>query len=423
MAQTFSRITHPMMIVGAGNALSKVMMFIATVWIANTVREEAFGAVMVGFTIVNYFAVFGFAGVDTVTTREAAHRSPAQRASLASEVILIRTLISLLLCACTLACAYAMRSTAGRMTHLYAWTLLPQAINTVFLFYGVEWSRPVMMYFIGGRIVYLCGVLLWVRGPEDALYVPVVFGIALVAEHIYLCIQWARRYAFRVTRLTRRTLRRWLPALPITISASGLLLHENAALILLYFLRGSADAGLYAASYKLVYVALSLATLLSYVYLARATRAVRANSRMAQRHFIYFCSICGIAGFVCAICGSILAPWIIGMLYRPEYTMSAALLSIGIWQMVLAPIRIVSFQMINACHGQRAAVRVIWFSALMSVAAICLGIWLWGAIGAAYGTVVGEACVAGFLFISARRAIAATVHHDSRSTLATQDVV
>lgn len=412
-----------MLLVGAGNALSKAMMFFANIVIANRLLEEGFGAIGVGFAIVNYFALCGFSGIDTITTREAAHNSPDSCASLATEVLLIRLVVVVAMCTCTFLAGLLISGPAGTMTQLYALTLIPQVINTVFLFYGVEWSWPIAVYYIGGRAVYLCGILLCVTAPNRAEYVPLMFGIAILVEHIFLFVMWVKRFSFCIPGISRETFRRWLPAIPVTASVSGLLLHENAALVILYLVCGSAATGIYNASYRLIYVAISLSTLLSYVYLARVTREIKENRSAAQKHFVTLC-ICGaIAGFICAFIGMLLSSRVVDILYKPSYRMSAALLSIGIWQMVLAPVRVISFQMLNACHAQRAAVRVIWISAALSIAIITVSIFLWDAIGAAYATVIGESIIATVLFLTARRHMHCTSPNTGNTSLSTQNVV
>jgi O-antigen/teichoic acid export membrane protein len=294
----------------------------------------------------------------------------------------------------------------GTLLILYALSFIPQIFYTVNLYYGIEWSLPVMLYFIGGRIVYVLLLCLFVKSPHDVTFVPLAFGAAILAENTFLFILWIKRMGKGVlTSCGKIQIARWKPAWPVTCSGAFLLLHENAAIVILYILIGSAAAGVYSASYRLVYIAISLTTLLSYVFLARLTKARQEHTQQASRLFRFVCITAGVAGLIAGSVGCLLAEPVVKLIYVDAFLPSAGLLTIAVWQMALAPIRILSFQTINACHQQMRALPYIAVGSLCSVILIVWGILSWQIKGAVIGTIAGEALLTVLLFILALRSV------------------
>lgn len=391
--------------VSIGNVISKLLMFAATIIVANRVREAGFGALSVAFTIVNYISLFAFAGLDTVTTREAAATPRAQLAGFAGQVIRLRALVVAAALAVSWCAGHVLGGTAGWLTRLYALSFVPQIIYPVNLFYGVEWSWPVTVYFVGGRLVYLALIVLGVRGEADAHWVPLAFGAAILIENAYLFVTWISRYGCEWRGPDARVhWWRWRAALPVTLAMAGVLLHENAALLTVFLARGAAEAGIYSAAYRLVYVAISLTQLCSFVYLARLTR-LRTEGGAAGQLYRRALLVALAAGTGMAVCGMLAAGPVVRLLYRAEYSASAGVLAWGMWQMALAPARVIAFQTLTACRAHRAILWGMSGGVTSSLLLIVAGTMWRGAAGAALGTVLGEAVLAMVLGACAWRVV------------------
>lgn len=399
-------LQRQMLWVSAGNIGSKLLMFVANIWIANRILEVAFGNVSVAFSIVNYVSLALFTGIDTHTTRTAAAGGPEQMRDAAGDVLLLRTLLVPLALVLSLAAAMVLPGAARWLTALFALSFLPQIIYCTNLFYGVEWVWPITVYFIGGRIVYLALLLAFVRTPGDAAWVPIAFGVAILLENAFLWLVWLRRFGVAVHTQVRACVLRWGAALPTTAAVALLLLHENAAVMALFILRGSAATGVYSAGFRLVYVAVSLSMLLSFVFLARLTR-LAGKDPVSIRPFFRRCIGLAVAGgVVAALLGTAVARPLVQFLYKPVYAASACIITCLVWQMAAAPARITAFQALNACGRQKRALAVIVIGVTLSLVAIVLGCLWAGAVGAAWGTVIGEIILMIGLVTAADRAAA-----------------
>jgi len=376
--------------VSAGNLISKLLMFAANIWIANRLLDAAYGSVSVAFTIVNYIALVLFIGLDTITTREAAGAAPQHLRRLAGELGVIRLCLVALAIGLTLIIALCLPAPAGGLTGLYALSFVPLVLYAVNLFYGVEWSWPITAYFIGGRVVYCVLVCALVHTTRDAAAVPIAFALALCAENVFLFLLWQRRYGVEHPLRPRTLSPHWRAAVPVTASAAFLLLHENAGVLAVFVLCGAAATGVYAAAYRLVYIAVSLTGLLSYVFLARFTRVLRDQPAAARGLFRGVIVGALVSGAVASVAGVLLARPVVHFLYDPVYQPSAAIIVILAWQMMAAPARVIAYQTLNACGMQRRIVPWCAGCAAVSVSAVVLGCLWAGAPGAAMGTVAGE---------------------------------
>ena len=390
--------------IGVGNAISKIMMFVASIFVANKLLEEGNGAVCAAFVIVNYLYLLVFSGVETVATRDTAGVDAKTLKGFAGELLLIRSIAAVLLFAFTWLVGSYIPGLTGRMVQLYALSIIPQAFNLVNLYYGTEWSWPVAVYFVGGRIIYLSVLILNIKGIEDAKWVPFAFGAAILAENLFLLILWLKKYGAAIYKgFGKFFLKRWEAALPVTFSIAFLVMHENSAGVILRFMKGESAAGIYYASYRLVFVAISLTLLLSYIFLSRISSLRKNNPEKVRKFFYKSCMIALGCGLLFSIFGAFLAKPIVAIIYKPEYAVSGVLLTAAVWQMSIAPVRVLCFQTINACHAQVKMLKLIIPGVAISIIAVFIGINNFGLIGAVYGTIIGEIIIMTTLFIFSLR--------------------
>jgi O-antigen/teichoic acid export membrane protein len=123
-----------------------------------------------------------------------------------------------------------------------------------------------------------------------------------------------------------------------------------------------------------------------------------------------------VGGLCVSIAGTALAYPVVRLLYRPEFAASACLLCLAVWQMALAPARVMAFQALMACHAYTPAIALSWLAVACTTGAVLLGIYVYGTAGAVVGTVIGEMIVAWLMLKRADAAIAARAHF-GRSSL------
>ena len=390
--------------VWGGNILSKVMMFAATIYLANQLEVEGFGVFSTAFSIVNYISLALFTGLDTLTTRESASLCPENAWTFSKKLFSFRSkLVNLAVVATALFAFFMGRENRemGFTLLLFGLSFLFQQIYSVNLFYGLEWPGPIAAYFIGGRAVYLFLLFLFVKGPENIFWAAGAFTIAIAVENLFLFFCLFSRFRKREELSLKVPEIKLKPALLLTLLTALLLLHENAPQFLVYLLKGEGEAGLYASSFRLIYTAVTFANLGGFVFLARFIKQSGKSEetvRVSYKKARYSALLLGVAF---AAAGYFLSGFVYDILFKTSYQDGVQILKAGIFQMALVPARVLAWQY---CIARGKAEKLLWpllIGVFLSVGISFCCISASGAIGAARGLVCGEAIITLFMLFLA----------------------
>lgn len=388
-----------------GNILSKVMMFVATIYLANALEVEGFGVFSTAFAIVNYISLALFTGLDTLVTRESAALIPGNTWAFSKKVFSYRRRLVNLAVIATAACAFFMgkgNREMGFTLLLFGLSFLPQQIYAVNLFYGLEWPGPVAVYFIGGRVVYLALLFLTVRNPQGLYFAAGAFTLAVALENLFLFFCLFGRYNKRSDPDAAAPALDLKPVLLLTILTALLLLHENAPQFLTFFLKGDEEAGLYASSFRLIYTAVTFANLGGFVFLARFSKQRKENEGKARGSYKKASVFALLLGILFALAGYFSADFIYEMLFKASYREGAAIMRAGIFQMALVPSRVLAWQYVLVKEKASRLLLPLFLGVAASIAITSCFILSKGALGAARGLVCGEFIVCAILFFKAR---------------------
>jgi len=386
-------------LVWGGNLSSKLMMFVATIYLANKLEVEGFGIYSTVFAITNYISLALFTGLDTYTTRESAGlREEAVwpfakklfkvRQKLGDLAVLITAVLALIL-------GRGSRET-GMTLILFGLSFLPLQISCVNMFYGLEWPAPIALYFFGGRVVFLALVLLFVKDPGGLYMAAGAFTAAILLENLYLFFRLSSRYSKVAKQGAALPDFKAKPILLLTFLTALLLLHENLPQLFVFLLKGEEKAGLYASSFRLIYTAVTFANLGGFVFLARFSKG-NSDSNY-QRSRVYSL----VLGIAFAAAGYFFSDFVYSLLYNDSYAGGAAVMRSGVFQMALVPLRVLVWQYILANGRLKKALIPLVLGVLISVGITC---WLTaqaGALGAARGLVIGEAVLTALLLFAGR---------------------
>lgn len=385
--------------VWGGNILSKVMMFVATIYLANKLEVEGFGIFSTAFAITNYISLALFTGVDTLTTAESAKLSPETVWPFSKELFGIRRkLANLAVIIIALIALYMGKGSrdSGFALILFGLGFIPLQFYTVNLFYGLEWSWPIAAYFVGGRLVYLALLFLLVKGSGNLMAAAGAFTAAIAIENIFLFLCLFLRYGKIADRSKPAPKLDLKPVLLLTLLSALILLHENAPQFLVFFLSGEQEAGLYASSFRLIYTAVTFANLGGFVFLARFSKEEGEGTyKRTLLPALILGGLFAAAGYFCA-------GLIYDLLFSQSYAGGALVLRAGIFQMVLVPLRVLAYQRVIAKGNAKSALLPLVLGVIISIGLSAYMISVSGAIGAARGLFCGEAVITALLLILAR---------------------
>lgn len=347
--------------------------------------------------LLTWFLLLADGGLELWGTREAAGSSPIR--SVAARVVPLRAGLALLSFAvlCGLAAAPGLLPTENGdalriVLVLFGVSLFPNALNLKWAFLGRELMSRVATGLVLGQILFAAGVFALVRSSDPlAIYLAPLLRLASeVAMAVYFYRRFRRDFG-PVERLA------WTgagaamkPALTLgAVQALGLL-NFNFDALLLGFLRGVRDVGLYNVAYKPVTIALAVP--LTYFQglfpaLSRKwTEGPEALRELAERSL----RLCAIFSVPLGVGGTMLAVPVIALLFGPQYAESAAPLQVLVWSAVLAILRGSYRHSLNAAGLQGLDLQCAVVSSSLNVGLNLALIPRFGMLGAAGATVFAD---------------------------------
>lgn len=384
-------VTRNFLALGGGEALARVVGFVATIYIARVLGASSYGIIEFAAAIVLYASRVADGGIDLgLGVREiAAH--PARLPKLVPPLLSARLVLSVLLTGLLSAIGiWLLPQPEGRVLALYSLTLVAVGAGTRWIHLGLERARPVAVAQTLGQVLMVALVIAVVRVPADLVRVPMarvagdlaaamILLAALRGRGIRLTLQWD-------WSLLRPLLGR---AWPLVLSSLLGLIMYNSDLIFLRVFRSAAHVGYYAAAYALISFLANLGTAYSLSLLPTATRLGREADR--QRRLLDTATARVVAvGLPLAIGGSFLAGPVIALVFGPAYQPAALALAILLWSVPLGLLRDIPIVALMAVRREVLVLRLTAWAAGLNLILNLLLIPRYGILGAAGASVATE---------------------------------
>lgn len=346
----------------AGLLASRVLQFAVTVYLTRVLGTQAFGR----FSFVIAFLWFGVIatdfGLSTIATRELARNARRLR-TLGSLVMVLRLAVF----AVEMALIVSLPWLLGADTELY-WlfvysflTLLAYAINTDWIFRGFERMEYVAIWEVVPRLIWLGGIIAFVRGPEDLLKVPLLrLAGEVLTTAALLAAAWWRYPASRLNVSALHPLNVKIlvkQAAPIGVAALLAQVYYNFDQILLGILKDDATVGWYSAAYRVVTLLLSGTFLLAATYQPVLARLLATDREAFARHVRRLSAAALLLGVVPPVIVAAGALPIVRVLYGREFDPAAGPLALLMASMPLAYLG-VAYTTILVAAGKQARMMV-----------------------------------------------------------------
>jgi O-antigen/teichoic acid export membrane protein len=378
-----------------GDFLAKTLNFLAFVYLARVLGVETFGVLEFAGALLTWFLLLADGGLELWATREVA-RSQDLRA-LAGRVLPLRLLVAtgaLLVLLGVLPLLSAAENHHGllrALLALYGLSLFAQALTLKWAFLGKEEMARVGTGLVIGQMAFALLIFAVVRDAGWVVWVPVLRFLSDMAMAAF----FARRF-----RQAQGTLR-----LPLTLRGAGALLRPAATLgmsqalallnynfdsVLLGFLRGVREVGLYSAAYKPVTIALA-APLTYFIGLFPALARTHAEGPEAFRALVARSfRLCAIFAVPLGVGSTLLAAPVIALLFGPAYADSVEPLQVLIWSAVFVILRGSYRHALNAAGHPSLDLRCAVVSASLNLGLNIALIPRYGMLGAASATVFAD---------------------------------
>ncbi len=365
--------------------------FVSTAWVARALGPEGYGIIGFGTAFISYFALLVILGTDYYGTREIA-QNPDEAGEISARIIGLRALLGVVSLVAYFITIYLIDRPEPVKIVMAIQAIGPifTVIAVDFIFEGKQRMRAVALRTAGSSLLAVVGVLLFVRGQED-LYVAAAIPMAATAIGTLWLAGLAHRQIVPIRiSYDRRAMSKMLRAcLPMALSAMLGTLFLNIDIVMLGFLRGAAETGIYAGMSRLYLIVFGLGWLVTAAFRPALAAAFSKSEEMSAQYAANMTAVV-LVGFP-IIAGVIFFPAeAITLIFGTRFVAGVETLVILHLAAILGYACIAPTAAMLAWHDQVAH---MWCHAVAAVVNIVLNAFLiprYGIEGAAWATFISQ---------------------------------
>lgn len=317
------RVVGNIIFLGGGEMISRALAFVATAYLARRLGPTGFGTIGFAIALCGTLSLPVNSGFNEVGAREVAYH-PQRASSIAFSGILSKLVLAITAMGIVVLVTQFLGKPAQvqQVVILTSLSFIPLALDPSWVFKGLERNRPPGVALVIGQALYLAAVLNVVRGPADLARVPLaqVFGDGSAAIGLAVLI-----FSYGSFKLDIRE------GLKIFHRSGFLILTRllrtvifSFDVLLLGFLLGEREVGLYVAPYRICFLLLSVATAIHISYLPAVARAQKQGTRNLELISDRALNFAAIFATPLTVGGIILAAPILTTVFGSTYAEGAA---------------------------------------------------------------------------------------------------
>ena len=377
-------------VLSLGNLGSQAIGFVGSLFIARLFGREKLGDYATVLAFVTFFQVFDLTGLVKPTIREGCKSQAALEQTLSSTVFLrsLSMALAVVLCiAASFLSSYsqtiklfivifsleivfvgldsflsAIYQTVEKMQYLAVFNILTRLLATVF---------SIVLLYLGGGVLAIVLVNLFSKG-------------AVLLFNFFCSRQFARfRFVFRL-KIGPRIFR---PAIVFTLMGLLTTLAIKIDVLMLSFLSGRADVGLYSVANSMGQEGILFRNIAAVAFFPIAVKFFQSRSARA-RMFLRYAVILFLIVLAGAVVISLFAPQIMVLFYGAEFAASGAILRRLVFYLPLAFFALPFTAALQATHNERLLLGILVMAAAVNITLNIVFFKIFGLIGIAYSTIV-----------------------------------
>ena len=376
----------------AGDVASRGVGFLVTVYLARILEPAGFGLVSVGMALLGHLQLLSSPGIQLVETRNTA-RAVGMDDRRFSGVLTLRFVLSVVLFAIALLVLFVNPyDPPVRCVMLWSLaSLFPLALATDWYLQGMERMAPIGAARFVGYCVY--GIAAWflVRTLDDVAMAPAAFFLGALATTAML---WGTSVSLRPMPRLKWDVGLWTQLLrenlPVGMAMFVGQMVMNLPPIVIAATTGTADAGVYNAALKLVFLLLIADRVLNALLLPAFTRVRDAKPADLERMVSVTAKVVITGVIVLVLLGNLLSSWGISLVYGVAYGNADPVFRILLLYVGLTLINSIATNVLLASGYERLYSSILVRGSLVLIVAMLILTPLYGSIGTAIGAVVGE---------------------------------
>ena len=396
-----SKLTREGALVLLSDGGTRLLTFIANVYLANVLGPESYGIAFLGLTILSYAMWPADLGLYALGVRETA-KPDNKREFIVGDLLWLQTVLGLggmILAGCCVQIVVHDPITR-QVAFLFLLALLPSLWQMNWYYHGHRYygRLAILRYIFSGG--YLLGAWLFVHSSNDLQSVPLIYTISIVAAAIAAValkqkgeslLPSASLFSRKQWRRWKETLRRSLPIGFGSILAQVVQMIPPIVIVALY---SETEVGIFGAAFRLTMALMVIDRTFFALFLPRISTIYSSDSERLPEVLRRTFRVILLTGLVLGGAMILLADPIIYFLYGVEYAHAIIPLAIMSW-FVSATILTTFFSYALVAAGyEKAYFQASLVSTPIAIGLILLFTWQFGIIGAATSIALAEGIMA-----------------------------
>lgn len=373
------------------DAASRILGFIAIVYIARLLSVEGFGLVSYGLAFLTYALLFANPGLTTIGAREIAKDIKNRR--IIDEILGLRlTLASLIFVLFIVGLSVIPGQLfTKRIILFYLLSLFPFAILLEFVFQGRQEMECIGISRFIQYGIYVILLFILLKKTQDILMVPVSFFAGYSIAAGFLIVVFLYKYKSIRIKFSFNLWRDLLiTSTPVGLATIFNQVSLNLPPIILGVLYTKAEVGYFSAGFRIVAMLLIIERVFHYVFFPIISKQFKHAQDKLKSSFTFLTRLLFAITIPLACGGIVLADGLIDFIFGAEFEGAILIFRILLLYFLFAPVNTIFGYGLVAINQQKRFLKVITITAIINtILIIILGIHFKGQ-GAAAALFVSE---------------------------------
>ena len=400
------RVVRGFATLAVSNLASQLIGFAVLAYVARRTGAGNLGAYTFALLLAGYFNLFSRVGIDYLATRDIA-QDRSGLGSIVGDTLVLQGVLSAILYIALIALAPLLVANreVQRMIPIVGLTLLTSTFTLDWALFALGRSGSVALWRLIGQVVYAALIPAFVIEGESGVFHYAwlnILGLVVTSVGLIWVFSRAAATRLRVSR-PRALLRRLRRSLPFGYSLVMIQIYGGVGTLMVGYLDSTRAVGIYAIAAKLPLALVALANVWLNVFFPHTARRLAADPQSFTRDLGRIITATLVIATAAAAGAFLCAGTLMTAMFGAAFHAAAepfALLSVAAALVLLQA----NFSIVLLAAGSQR-----YFAVIMTVAAATMVldnvilIPLFGTVGAATSTVLGECCLTTLTLIGVRR--------------------
>ena len=364
----------------------------AMAYLARVLGSEGFGIISFAQAILAYLMVFSTLGLDLFGTREIAVNHKIKKDLFIGNLLALRVGLALICLVGLGIFILAINKSALEKEVIFAYGLylFPFVFYLGWLFCGIERMEYIGLAAILSRLAFLATVLILIKNPGNVIFVPYLWLTAALVESLFLIFSYRKFGSIKLNIHLPEWKLFIKDSVWIGISIILLQIYSNFDMVMLGFMKTNQDVGLYSAAYKLILFLVAIGSFYNNSIFPVISRYAKESKPQLKRFVSKNIAFIWMVGIGLWLVLFLFAPQLILLAYGDKYMGSVRAFQILSLTIVIGIMRLIYSSVLVAFNKIRKSLWGVGVGCGINVILNFLLIPLYGIVGAAVATVIGE---------------------------------